>query len=101
VIYNKNGVYGSLIEKWVGSRYGDTGQTQGLQPYGVLNASIAYTHKKGEGPAWLPAGTFRLIADNLLNTTVINGLAGYTADNTPLYWTVPGRAVFASATINF
>jgi iron complex outermembrane recepter protein len=102
MIYNRNGVYGSLIEKWVGSRFGDVGQTQGLQPYGVLNASLAYTHKKNEGPAWLPAGTFRLVFDNLLNTTVINGLAGYTvANNTPLYWTVPGRAVFASATLTF
>lgn len=101
VIYNKNGIYGSLIEKWVGARFGDVGQTQGLQPYGVLNASIGYTNKKGEGPSWMLPGTVRLIANNLLDTHVINGLAGYTADNTPLYWTVPGRSFFVTATIDF
>ncbi len=102
VIYNKDGVYGSLIEKWVGSRFGDTGQTQGLQPYGVLNAAVGYTHKAGEGPAWIPAGSIRLVAENLTDTHVINGLAGYTAAaGTPLYWTEPGRSVFVSATVNF
>lgn len=102
VIYNKDGVYGSVIEKWVGSRYGDTGQTQALQAYGVLNASLGYTHKKGEGPAWLPEGSIKLAAYNLLDTHVINGLAGYTGqDGTPLYWTVPGRSIFVTTSLTF
>jgi iron complex outermembrane receptor protein len=102
IIYNRDGVYGSLLEKWVGSRFGDTGQTQGLQPYGVLNASLGYTHEKGEGPAWIPPGSVKLVAYNLTDTHVINGLAGYTGGaNTPLYWTVPGRSVFVTATVKF
>lgn len=101
VIYNRDGVYGSVIEKWVGSRYGDSGETQGLQPYGVLNASLGYTHKKGSGPEWIPSGSIQLIANNLLDTHVLNGLAGYTADNTPLWWTETGRSFFVTANVVF
>jgi iron complex outermembrane receptor protein len=102
VIYNRNGVYSSLIEKWVGSRYGDTAQTQGLQPYGVLDFSIGYTRSKDDGPSLIPpGGSIRLEADNLTNNQVIDGLAGYTADNTPLWWTVPGRSIFVTASLTF
>lgn len=102
LIYNHNGFYGSLIDKWVGSRYGDVGQTQGLQPYSVLNAAIGYTHTRNDdGPVWLPPGSIRLIVDNIMDNHVINGLAGYTANNTPLWWTVPGRSFFVTAAINF
>jgi len=102
VIYNKNGIYASLIEKWVGSQYGDTPKLQGIDPYGVLSASLAYTHKQGEGIAWLPAGTFRVVADNLLDTHAISQQSGYTyGAGTPLFWTVPGRTVFVTASIDF
>ncbi len=43
VIYDKDGIYGSLIEKWVGSRYGDTAQQVGLDPYGTLDMALGYT----------------------------------------------------------
>lgn len=103
MIYNRNGVYGSLIEKWVGARFSsNAGPNIGLQPYGVLNASLGYTHTKGVGPAWIPAGSIRLIANNLLDTHVINGVAGATGqDGTPLYWTVPGRSFYVSASLDF
>ena len=68
----------------------------------MLNASLGYTHRKGVGPAWIPAGSIRLIANNLLDTHVINGVAGATGqDGTPLDRTVPGRSFYVSASLDF
>ena len=102
VIYNQGNIYASLLEKWVGAQYGGGAPIANVDPYAVLNASLAYTHKKGDGPAWLPVGTYRLMIDNVLDTHVITGNDGVTADGSQgLYWTMPGRTIFASASINF
>jgi len=40
--------------------------------------------------------------DNLFNRTSIDALAGFTAaDNTPLYWTIPGRAFIGTLSTDF
>jgi iron complex outermembrane recepter protein len=100
VIYDKDGIYGSLIEKWVGSRYGDTAQQVGLDPYGTLDMALGYTidsPMSGVGKT-----TIKLQLDNLLDTTKIFALAGNTvADNTPLFWTVPGRSAFVTISTAF
>jgi iron complex outermembrane receptor protein len=37
-----------------------------------------------------------------VNSHKIYALAGYTADlGTPLYWTIPGRSVFATVSVPF
>lgn len=97
-IYNLHHWYGSLIDKWVGRRYGDTGKTQGLDPYSVLNAAVGYTY--ADGPKWVPPVKVKLEVDNLLDSKKIYGLAGYTAqDSTPLYWTIPGRSIFVTISL--
>ncbi len=99
IIYNKDGIYASLLDKWIGSRYGDVGQTQGLSPYQTLNASVGYTTQ--EPMAWLPKGTsLKVEVQNLTDENKIFALAGYTvANSTPLYWTIPGRSVFATLSV--
>ena len=95
VIYNQDGYYGSLIEKWVGSRYGDVGQTQGLDPYGTLDMSLGYTWERPT--PWIKEVDLKLEIQNLYDSTKIFALAGYTAAlGTPLYWTIPGRSVWFS-----
>ena len=100
VIYDKDGIYGSLIEKWVGSRYGDTAQQVGLDPYGTLDMALGYTidsPMNGVGKT-----TVKLQLDNLLDTTKIFALAGNTAAaGTPLYWTVAGRSAFVTLSTAF
>ncbi|HTH98815.1 MAG TPA: TonB-dependent receptor, partial [Stellaceae bacterium] len=100
VIYNKNSWTGSLIEKWVGSRYGDVNKNQGLDPYGTLDLSVGYTLT--DGPKWAPPATIKVDVSNLYDSTKIYGFAGTTvANGTPLYWTIPGRSVFTTVSIPF
>ncbi len=100
VIYNRLGWYGSLIDKWVGTRYGDVNKQQGLDPYSTLDAALGYTLTNG--PSWAPPATVKLEINNLLDSTKIYGFAGTTAaQSTPLYWTIPGRSFFVTAALPF
>lgn len=105
VIYNQNGWYASLIEKWVGKTYGDVAQTQPIGAYSTLDGALGY---KFMDTPWLRNASIKLSFSNLLNSNKIDALAGYTAGSTaqfpggvPLYWTIPRRAVFASLSVPF
>jgi iron complex outermembrane receptor protein len=101
VIYNSGGWYASLMDKYVGSRYGDVGQAIPLGSFSTLDGALNY--KVGEeGPAWLHQATIKLAFNNLLDTHKISQLAGYTAQaGTPLYWVVPGRSMFVTLSMPF
>ncbi len=79
----------------MGSRYGDTERQQGLDPFNQLDFSVS----------WQPKPTpvkLQVQALNLLDSRKIIALAGYTlADQTPLFYTQPGRSVFVGATVTF
>ena len=100
VIYNLNGWYASLLDKWVGDRYGDVGRAQPLSSYSTLDGALGYTF---DGNLWGSSNpSLKLAFNNLLNSTKIYALAGYTAAaGTPLYWTIPGRSIFATLTVPF
>ena len=99
-IYNLQGWYASLLDKWVGKSYGDTGQTQPIGSFSTLDGAIGYTVPAGA--AWLPKANVRLSFNNLLDSRKIIALAGYTAaDGTPLYWTMPERSVFVTLSVPF
>ena len=92
VIYNRGPVYASAINRYIGSRFGDTGETQPLGAYSVTNLAASYTLKRG--PGGLQDTKLGLQLNNVFNKTDIYALAGYTGGaNTPLYWTIPGRSV--------
>jgi iron complex outermembrane recepter protein len=100
VIYNLNGWYASLLDKWVGDRYGDVGDAQPLSSYSTLDGALGYTCNNGLWGSSKPS--IKLAFNNLLNSTKIYALAGYTAfAGTPLYWTIPGRSIFATVTVPF
>ncbi|NVN11699.1 TonB-dependent receptor [Nguyenibacter vanlangensis] len=97
LIYEHDGVYASLIEKWVGSRYGDTSQRQGLDPFSQLDFSLAYTFPRTNG--WVPPVKVRMNVSNLLNSHKVVYFFGYAADKTPLFNTQAGRGIFLSLSV--
>lgn len=118
-IYNLEGWYASLTEKWVGRTYFDTYQDANnvyhdLYPigsHGIMSLSLGYT--MSAAAAILPNASIKLTVDNVLDSTRIDALAGYAASNapswnstmdpngTPLWWTIPARSVFATVTVPF
>ncbi len=100
LLYENAGWTGSLLDKWVGGRYGDTDRQQWLQPFSQLDFSAGWKLQglgQGVPPAKLQAQVL-----NILDSRKINALAGYTvADTTPLYFTQAGRSLFLSASVVF
>jgi iron complex outermembrane receptor protein len=86
--------------KWVGSRFGNAGQTQGLSPIFTLDGSVDYdlSHLADAlDQTWV-----KVQVNNLTDVTKIINLAGSTVqDGTPLYWTQPARSVFFSISKTF
>ena len=101
LIYNRKGWYGSVMDKFVGHRYGDDGQTQPLGAYSITDMSLGYTLKHG-APSWVQKAKVNFQVNNVFNKKDIYALAGYTGGaNTPLYWTIPERSYYISLSANF
>ncbi len=97
LLLTRERVTASLIERWTGGSYGDTGRAQWISPTAQLDLAAGTTLHLGPTPVAL-----RLQAFNLLDSRKVDGLAGYTlAAGTPLFWTQAGASVFASATARF
>ena len=93
LIYSSRALYASLLDKWVGSRYGDVGLMQGLDPFNELDASISVFVRQRR----LPPYVLRVQFNNLLDSRKIDQFNVYVgAKQTPLYFSQPGRSVFAS-----
>jgi iron complex outermembrane receptor protein len=90
LIYRDGPLYASLIDKFVGQRYGESGETQRLGGYAVTNLAASYTFAmSGSDLRDIRVG---VQVGNLFDNQHIYDLAGYTAeDNTPLYFTIPER----------
>lgn len=100
VLYERGPLTGSLITKFVGHQFGDTGDTQPIGGFTVTNFSAAYTIRNLA--PWLHDTRIGFQIENLFNRTSIDTLAGYTAaDNTPLYWTIPGRTFIGTLSTDF
>jgi iron complex outermembrane receptor protein len=100
IIYNQDGIYASLIDKWVGSRFGDNNEKQGLDPYNQLDLSLGYTLQNQ--PKGVPPVSVKLQISNLLDSRNIYDFYGYAADGkTAKYFTQPGRSFFLSASAPF
>jgi iron complex outermembrane receptor protein len=100
IVYRQGAWRGALLDKWVGSRYGDTDRQQGLDPFNQLDFSLSW--RPPFGAAATTPLTLQVQALNLLDSRKIIALAGYTlAQQTPLFYTQPGRSVFLGATVTF
>ena len=96
MLYNSANFDASLINKWVGIRYGDVGLRQGLQPFNQLDASVAYTLQRGK----LPPVKLRLQVNNIIDSRKIIEFDLYAGSaQTPIYYTQPGRSAFFSVEV--
>jgi iron complex outermembrane receptor protein len=95
-----------LIEKYIGRRYGDSGDYYPLGGYGTVDASINYLLG-----AWgaMKNAKIGITAQNLANRKSIYYLAGYSgssstafgANGVPLLFTLPGRSAQLNLTASF
>lgn len=93
IMYSSKLWYASLIDKWVGARYGDTNLKQGLQPFNQLDLSISTILRSRGGKKW----KLTLQVDNLLDSQKIVGFDLYSGKAlTPIYYTQAGRSAFVS-----
>jgi len=91
VIYSNGPLYASLIDKFVGHRYGDTGLQQPFGGYAITNFAASYTFAEGFGA--LKSIKVGVQVNNVFDNKNIYYLSGYTVqDNTPLYFTIPERS---------
>jgi len=98
LLYNQGPLQGSLMEKYVGVRYGDSEDTYRLGGYGTADGAVSYL-----------LGDFGNLKDARIGVTLqnlfdrksiyfLNGYsngatpAGYVNGN-PLFFTLPGRSV--------
>ena len=112
---NKQGPYGSLIGKYIGSRYGlDVpldGSAVHANQYGLdgyWTADLAVGWRFLNPVAGLRNFTASVKVSNLFDNTIINEYAGQQAATStafpfgqPLYWTMPGRSAFLNLSAQF
>jgi iron complex outermembrane recepter protein len=107
VLYNQGPLQGSVIEKYVGRRYGDAEDYYPLGGYGSADAAINYSF----GPLGSAVKNTKLgvTLQNLANRKSIYDLAGYSTSTStafgpngvPLLFTLPGRSFQVSLTASF
>ena len=88
VLYDQGRLHGSLLAKYTGLTWGDTGQPAYAKfgGYTITDVSLGYTFPAGPHR---PAIKLTGMIDNLFNIKGASALAGYTvADSTPLYWNI-------------
>lgn len=88
---------GSLLDKWVGTRQGDTDRQAGLNPFNQLDLAASWTLVTPR----LPALRLSLQLQNLLDSRGIDALAGYTVGvGTPLWFAQTSRSLWLTATVS-
>lgn len=107
VVYNDGPWYASAVTKLVGSRYGDihndaSGNPVGIydfSSYSVTNLSLNYTVQDA---GVVPVGTkVGVQVTNVFDKKDLYALAAYTANNVPLFFTIPGRGLTLDFSIPF
>ena len=95
-LYSSGKFDASLINKWVGRRFGDVGLKQGLDPFNQLDASASYTLQRPN----LPPVKLRLNINNIIDSRKIIEFDLYAGSkSTPIYFTQPGRSAFFSVEV--
>jgi iron complex outermembrane receptor protein len=101
LLYERGPLSGSLITKFIGRQYGTTGNKIPIGGFAQTDLSLGYTFKNVSSLAHDVRVGLQL--DNIFNRTSIDGFYGFGADaaKTPLYWTMPGRALFGTVQVDF
>jgi iron complex outermembrane receptor protein len=107
LLYNQGPLQGSLLEKYVGVRYGDSGNYYRLGGYATADAAINYSF--GPLGSAVKSTKIGVTLQNLANRRSIFDLAGYSNSNNfpansngvPLLFTLPGRSFEVSLSASF
>jgi iron complex outermembrane receptor protein len=107
LIYNQGPFQGSVIEKYVGVRYGDAGNYYRLGGYGTADAAVNYDLGSfGSALKDLKVGvTLQNLADRksiyFLNGYSSSSSTAYGANGVPLLFTLPGRSFQVNLSASF
>jgi iron complex outermembrane receptor protein len=107
VLYNQGPLQGSVIEKYVGRRYGDAEDAYPLGSYATADAALNYF--LGPMGTVLKNAKVGLTLQNLTNRKSIYFLNGYSNGSTPpgyvngnpLFFTLPGRSFQVNLSASF
>ena len=104
IIYDKHGIYASLIDQLTGGEYDNNGGASNprqpgawYDPYNIVNLTLGYTFN--HMVPHLPKIAVKLNMDNLTDQKQIFWSPGTTAGGTPLYFTLPGVSAFVSVSV--
>jgi iron complex outermembrane receptor protein len=99
VLYNQNSWQASLIDKYVGVRYGDSGDAYRLSAYSTADAAINYV--VGPLGSVFKNGKIGVTVQNIADHRSLYFLNGYSNANNPLYFTLPGRSFQVNLSASF
>jgi iron complex outermembrane receptor protein len=106
LIYNNHGLYAAIIDQWTGGHYDNNALSPGnvpgqwYDPYNLVGISAAYDLAAAGGPARHVPLKIKLDVENLTDQTQIFDSIGTAVDGvTPLYFTLPGRSIFVTASV--
>jgi iron complex outermembrane receptor protein len=107
VLYNQGPLQGSVIEKYIGRRYGDAEDAYPLGSYATADAAINYL--LGPLGSTLKNAKVGVTLQNLVDRKSIYSLAGYSAgtappgyvNGNPLFFTIPGRSAQLNLSASF
>ena len=95
LLYDQNGFNASLLGRYIGARFGASGDTEALSPLFTLDLAAGYNLAKLDDD--LHNTTIQIQVDNLGDVKKIINFVGTTVGaGTPLFWTQPGRSVFVN-----
>jgi iron complex outermembrane recepter protein len=90
LLYSAGPLQGSVIEKYVGRRYGDAEDAYPLGSYATADAALNYLI--GPLGSTVKNAKIGVTMQNLVDRKSIYFLAGYSGNNSPMFFTVPGRS---------
>jgi iron complex outermembrane receptor protein len=99
LLYNEGPVQASLIDKYIGVRYGDTEDTYRLGGYSTADAAVNYVFN--DSFMALKHAKIGVTLQNIANRKSIYFLNGYSNGCEPLFFTLPGRSVEVNLSASF
>ena len=99
LLYNQGPVQASLIDKYIGVRYGDTEDTYRLGGYSTADAAVNYVFN--DSFMALKHAKVGVTLQNITDRKSIYFLNGYTNGGEPLFFTLPGRSVEVNLSASF
>jgi iron complex outermembrane recepter protein len=99
LLYNQGPVQASLIDKYVGVRYGDTDDAFRFSAYSTADAAINYFFN--DSFMALKHAKVGVTMQNITDRKSIYFLGGYSGANTPMFFTLPGRSFQVNMSASF